>query len=305
MAELVIRSAELADYDALAEFMTSQSGTSVDPVRLAHWYRNTPSGSASVIIGLQGDRIIGMATTNDLRFAGPQGDALVAMPQKVLVDASMRGRGIFAKLYWASEEACRSRGVDFFLTVTNAASTPIFLGKFGYMRLPSPIAIIAAPAFGKVICGDRPHLISEQKADLGDAWHVKKDDVYFNWRFHAHPDPTHVQQSVHHEGRYIGELYLKRTKKKGLPVILVLDAVPASSTDLPQLLRAARILAADHRCIGTLALERPGMWGALGGVPRKRMSSGFNLLTKGRDAAHTEQLVGAQFTLAFGDLDFL
>ncbi len=75
------------------------------------------------------------------------------MPQKVLTDANLRGQGVFGKVYSASEQACR-RGADFFLTVTNAASTPIFLGKFGYQRTAVPRMAALLPCPGERGCTD-------------------------------------------------------------------------------------------------------------------------------------------------------
>jgi hypothetical protein len=304
---LDIAAAQEQDLVELAAFMAAQSGGTVDPDRLHHWYFMNPAGSASVIIGRLTGRVVGMATTNDHWFDGPDGRALVAMPQKVLVDGTMRGRGIFSKLYWASEAACRQRGVHFFLTVTNAASTPIFLGKFGYRRLPSPMAIAMAPALGRLDLGPTPDpwpttMLADWPVGV---WHMVKPGEHYRWRYLTVKDPSHLHLSVHRAGRYRGELFLKRTRKAGLPILLLLDAVPMGSQAWPDLLRAARVMALRLGCLGLLALERPGLGNAVAGIPRKRLSSGLNLLVKGLDDTHTERLQRAEFNLAFGDLDFL
>ena len=100
--DLGIAPLQEADLSALAAFMRTHGNPGADEEHLRHWYLRNPTGSSAVMLGRLDGRIVGMATTNDHWFNGPEGRAIVGMPQKVLTDTSLRGKGIFGKLYRAS-----------------------------------------------------------------------------------------------------------------------------------------------------------------------------------------------------------
>lgn len=299
--ELVIAPLCAADLPELSAFMAAQGQTHTGVDRLRHWYLGNPSGSASVVLGLSGGRVVGMATTNDHPFTGPAGDSLVAMPQKVLTDVNLRGKGIFAKLYWAAEGACRERGVGFFLTVTNAASTPMFLGRFGYQRLPAPAMLVWPPAVGAVPSHDPTAIVPPLRQGTTEAWHMCKDEVHYRWRFTELPEAGHIHLAI--DG--LGHLFLRRFERKGVPVLMLLDAVPQQAGALREVIRIARRVALRQGCIALIALAEDRLRAAGRGWPVVSASSGFNLLVKGLDDAHTQELIGQRYALAFGDLDFL
>lgn len=291
--------------DALAAFMRTHGGADTDKERLRHWYLRNPTGSSTVMLGLLNGRIVGMATTNDHHFNGPGGRALVAMPQKVLTDATLRGQGIFGKLYKASEEAGRREGVDFFLTVTNAASTPIFLQRFGYHRLPSPRMLVLAPALGAVKGAVAGVPWSAPAAGATDAWTMEKDEAHVHWRFREFTGDGHLHQAFRFADGSTGTLFLKRMKRKGVPLLLLLDALASDDRTLRVLVQQARRMARRQGCVALLVLAEDRMVGATQGMLRHTLSSGFNLLVKGLDDAHTARLLQQRFAIAFGDLDFL
>lgn len=295
-----------ADLPALAAFMRAQGQAGADEAHLRHWYLHNPAGSSAVMLARIAERIVGMATTNDHWFSGPEGRVLVAMPQKVLTDASLRGQGIFGRAYQASEAAGRRQGIGFFLTVTNAASTPIFLEKFGYRRLPVPRMLVLPPAFGR-IRGHVTEFIAPSEAPDGDrsTWRMEKDEAHVQWRFLAYPGNGHLHRTFRFDDGTGGSVFLKRMKRKGVPLMLVLDLVPSHPDVAPRLLRQARRIAARNGCAAVLVLAEERMVRAAAGMVRATVSSGFNLLVKGLDEAGTQRLLGQRFELAFGDLDFL
>lgn len=307
MSDVTVRSAVPGDLGALAAFMRGQGNTTASATYLRHWYFGNPSGSASVIIGEREGRIVGMATTNDHVFHREgRGSALVAMPQKVLTDAAERGRGIFGRLYRASEEACVARGVDHFLTVTNAASTPIFLGKFGYVRLPSPrLLLFPASPFGpRSHPAELPGPPPERPA--GSAWSMRKDAAHFTWRYAAEVG-GHVRiRSVGPPEAPLATVITRKLHKKGVPFLLVHDVLLTEPRHTSNVIDALRRLAWQERCVAVMLLKE-GWCGGIGPrwTPRWERSSGFNLLVKGRDTEHTRMLAQEPFELAFGDLDFL
>ncbi len=302
--ELTMRPAAENDLQRLSAFMHAQGQVRCSPEYLRHWYFHTPSGSASVIIGEQAGALVCMATTNDHHFISTTGKALVGMPQKVLTDASLRGKGIFGKLYWASEKACLARGVDLFLTVTNEASTPIFLGKFGYQRLPSPRMAILLPAIGNIPMLATDSQLNERRVQLTSVWGIEKSAKYLLWRYTQHPLREYVIAHIGTTAEELGWLFLKRIRKKGLPVMLLMDMVPAHAGAEHDLFRMARRLTLKHGCTALLCLQEEWMEPALRRTPSLERSSGFNWLVKGRDDAHTQQLLAQRFDLSFGDLDF-
>jgi GNAT superfamily N-acetyltransferase len=288
----------------LADFMRSQ-GQEAAPDALRHWYFRNPVGGAHIVVGRIEGKVVGMAAASDHIFSGPGGERLVSMPQKVLTDRAHRGKGIFGRLYRALEEGCRRRGVGFFLTVTNQVSTPIFLETFGYRRLPTPRAVLLPGWVGRLdppIAAAWPPFPGRHPGD--GTWRMLKDDAYYRWRFSGDGQAGYVRHRVARAGRYRGEIYLKRVQKRGMPLMLLLDAVPVGADDVPELLRAARILALRHRSIGLLLLERAEFATALRKIPRLGLSSRFNLLVKGLDESQTHELAGGSFELALGDLDF-
>ena len=293
------------DMEDLSVFMAQQGQQRCSADYLRHWYFGRPGQSASVIVGRVDGRIVGMATTTDHVFTNGVGDRLVGMPQKVLTDASLRGRGIFGRLYRAAEEACRARGCRRFLTITNAASTPIFLGSFGYARLPVP-RLAVLPALPGTMAPDAPQGPLPGIPVIDDGrWRMRKDAQHMRWRYTEHPGSDHFTLRVPGIGGEAGRVTLKRMRKAGLPVCVLLDLVPSSPGAWPDLLRAARHAAWRHRTVALLVLE--GSWPAawFDHAPWLSRSSGLNWLVKGEDEEDTRSLLQEVHLPAFGDLDFL
>jgi len=305
MIDLSVRAAHEEDMEAVAVFMRSQGSQHTTAERLRHWYFANPSGSASVIIGDRGGRVVGMATANGHRFHRSGESALVAMPQKVLTDASMRGKGVFGRLYRACEEACFAKGSDFLLTATNAASTPIFLGRFGYARMPSPRVTVLAPLPGRLRTWTGT--VGEGNGVTGarEAWSMRKDAAHRRWRYAEDIGLDYLVLSAGTAERPVGRIWARRVRRMGVPLLLVLDLAPGDAGTIPELLRQARRLAWRERAAAALVLREGHLAEHLDASwPATERSSGLNLLVKGKDEAHTRALADQGFELAFGDLDF-
>ena len=304
MSTLNIRPAHSTDVPALSAFMESQGQDRCSAAYLDHWYFRNPSGSASVIIGEMGGRIVGMVTTNDHIFEKGDKEVLVGMPQKVLVDEAIRGQGVFGRLHTEAEKACLDRGVEMFLTVTNAASTPIFIERFGYRRLPVPRMALLLPSIGSVPvlskgCG--PH---GERAPSQDTWRMKKDSAHFNWRYTQDPLKEYTFLQVSDDDNNGGWIALRRIRRANLPVSLLMDMGPERGGTGTKLLKMARRLTLHQRSLGLLALEESWNSSSLRRASVGTRSSGFTLLVKGKGDAHTQALRNDRFDLAFGDLDF-
>ena len=304
--EMRVREAQETDASALSVFMIAQQQERCTPEYLRHWYFQGPVKGGAMMMGERNGRILGMATMTAHRFERMEASALVAMPQKVLTDASARGQGIFGKLYRASERACLDHGADFFLTVTNAASTPIFLGKFGYRRVDPPRMAVLLPLPGRPVSRVLVRTEVERSDPLRNGiWRMHKDAAYHQWRFIDHPLREYICLACELNGRPLGSIFLKRIRKKGVPVMLLLDMVPTAMELAPELLRAARKAAWQQRCLALLVLDQEDNRAAIAANgPAVHRSSNFNLLVKGEDEVHTAALASQHFELAFGDLDF-
>ena len=303
MSTLSIRPAHSTDVPALSAFMESQGQDRCSAAYLEHWYFRNPSGSASVIIGEMDGRIVGMATTNDHIFEKAGEEVLVGMPQKVLVDEAMRGQGVFGRLHAAAEKACLDRGVEMFLTVTNAASTPIFIERFGFRRLPVPRMALLLPSIGAVPIHSEGCGPPGERAPSQDTWRMKKDAVHFSWRYTQNPlkEYTFLQVSDDDNG---GWIVLRRIRRARLPMSLLMDMVPERGGTGTKPLKMARRLALHQRSLGLLALEESWNSSSLRRASVATRSSGLTFLVKGKDGAHTQALLDHRFDLAFGDLDF-
>ena len=303
MSTLSIRHAHSTDVPALSAFMESQGQDRCSAAYLEHWYFRNPSGSASVIIGEMDGRIVGMATTNDHIFEKGGEEVLVGMPQKVLTDEAIRGQGVFGRLHAAAEKACLDRGVEMFLTVTNAASTPIFIERFGFRRLPVPRMALLLPSIGAAPILSESWAPHRERAPNQDIWRMKKDAAHFSWRYTQNPlkEYTFLQVSDDNNG---GWVVLHRTHRAKLPISLLMDMEPQIGGAATKQLKMARRLVLHQRSLGLLALEESWNSSSLRRASVARRSSGLALLVKGKDGAHTQALLNNRFDLAFGDLDF-
>lgn len=306
-ADLIIREGVEADMTALSAFMRGQGQLRSTGEYLRHWYFRNPTRGGTVILGEREGAVVGVATMNAHRFHRAGETALVAMPQKVLTAASLRGQGIFGRLYRASERSCLEKGADFFLTVTNRDSTDIFLSKFGYTRLPSPHLAVMLPRPGKVEASSlTTDDVPISTANLnGPAWCMAKDVSHHRWRFMDYPLKEYVGVRCSTDGRELGCVFLKRVKRKGVPVMLLLDILPRDIATSGDLLRAARKLAWKHRAFALICLQEERLMPAISAnSPVIRRSSNFNFLAKGRDDSHTRALARQPVEISLGDLDF-
>ena len=304
--EIRIREAEKGDLPSVSAFMRAQQQARCDETYLHHWYFQNPVRGGSLTIGELAGKVVGMATTNAHRFERKGAHGLVAMPQKVLTDASLRGQGVFGRLYRECEGVSLRGGANFFLTVTNAASTDIFLEKFGYSRLPSPRMAVMISLPGKTTARSLgPDDAPRPSTGSHGSWRMAKDSAHLKWRYLDHPLREYTTVRCSGDSGPIGDLFLRRTKTvgyrwKGLTVLSASDP-----THFPELMRTARRIAWQQRCFALLSLVEERFNDALrANGPTIRRSSGFNLLEKGMHPADTAALAEQTFELSFGDLDF-
>lgn len=285
--------------------------SAVDAAFLAWWYWENPSGLRSLQAARVDGRLVGLATMNGFRLRTGEGPIPVGMPQNVVVEAASRGRGYFGTLYRASEARMKGQGVERFLTFTNEASTPIFLKKLGYLRgrvpclrflLSNPLDLLRPNTSLEVRDLDRGLF-----AGLGPSpvHGIVKDYGYYRWRYLTfRPEQYRVLSIRRADGGAEGYAFLKPTKKRGLPIVLLMDIVLAPGAD-----PLAAVLAVRRRCLelgaaGLLMFVCGPEGEAAARLLGIRFANRFNFLVKGRDPTETAAWAEASFQFQLGDLDF-
>ena len=185
-----IRPVGSAELNEVSDFIAIENeNESMSSSYLIWWYFQNPFKSWSFFKVLFNDNICGISTTNNFIFNYNESSVKVAMPQKVLTAKSMRGKGLFSKAYFASEEHNISEGVDFFLTFTNAASTPIFIDKFKYSKGISPKLYFLLSSPIHLFCSNKVRAVDDFNARFFSGKTYKtsnsilKDLKYFQWRY--------------------------------------------------------------------------------------------------------------------------
>jgi GNAT superfamily N-acetyltransferase len=132
MSAITVRAAHATDADALARLST-QLGYPADPAvmpsRLARFERDT---NARAFVVVSGDAVIGMATIH-LRFTMNH-ESPIAQLTLLVVDESVRTRGVGRALVQAAERFARERGAKR-INVTTAlqrSDAHAFYERIGY-----------------------------------------------------------------------------------------------------------------------------------------------------------------------------
>ncbi|GAA4321234.1 hypothetical protein [Flaviaesturariibacter amylovorans] len=307
--EPVFASASLEEADRLHALARANGGNenmTADFIR--HWYFANPSGSFSFQVVHLNGAPEGYATTNNFRYRVNGQERLVAMPQNVLTSGALRGKGMFGKLYFRTEQDNAGHGVDTFLTFTNEMSTPIFLQKFGYRRGRCPDVLLYPFGAGVLFSGYRfrrlpgidavafpPQLYQLDNAAI-------KSPEHYRWRYANYPTGVIHVVEVTKGGQVTGYLLLKREQKKGIPFLLLMDVIAADEARFVTTLKAAPAYGARALAAFVLLYD-PGL--PVPGGLHKRIRNRFNFLVKGKGEAETERLATTEFRFFFGDMDIV
>lgn len=298
--------------DAAALMRRDLGATFVNEGYLAWWYFSNPSGCFSFRAIREAGRIAALSTMNGFDFLFESGRRRVAMPQNVVVDAGLRGSGLFGKLYRDCEAQMRMAGVDCFLTFTNAASTPIFLSKFGYARgnvqdillLPvMPWDFIPSRGCRQVSEFDEKTLARVPGGTLNA---VIKDPRHVQWRYGALQGNIYRILELRSDGGSSGGYaVLKFVRKKGFPLALLLDLRLTGDVPVEEVLLRVRGFVARSGSLALTMFDDSCAGAAARGLLHVTVRERFNFLVKGRDAQETAALTKLRFNFSLGDLDFM
>jgi hypothetical protein len=284
--------------------------------KLAWWYFANPSNSFSFSIAMVSDasqqKIEGYASTNNFFLETDWGTKLVGMPQKVLTTEAVRGKGVFGKLYRHTEAKNLSElHVDFFLTVTNAASTPIFLEKFSYVRGKFPALLVfpwnpfllLLPYSARRVSGFDEQFFNQSIYISRNS--VNKTRAHLKWRYESYkPDQYHLVEIKTSYG--LAYVVLKPGKRKGIPLFFLMEILVSTPASLSVAFQQVqRYLSRQPHAVLLALGSRMVLDACAQSWPVLSLPNRFNFLVKGKLEQETVELSKVEFNLNFGDLDFI
>lgn len=281
---------------------------------LKWWYRDNPFGLSSLYAIKRENRIRGVASIVGLQFKVSGRPRWIGLPEKVLVAASLRGKGLFGPLYWKTEQECLNHGCDGFLNLfpPKGPSAPIFLKRFHYVMGLNPDLLVLP--FSPVSWFEKAsfRVVSDISRDffLGGVYSfnnaVAKDYDYLRWRYLSFErDRYEILEVLDGKSTVLGYVVLRRVRKVGIPIILLMDLVVRSLDDAAPALRQARLYSSRRAAACLLLFENDELERVFNSIAHFRVKNRFSLLVKGRSAEDTALLSKTSFNFFFGDLDFI
>ncbi len=278
---------QVVEYDPsrradVAELMERVWGERPDEAELAWFYEQNPVRPASVLLAEEDGKTVGTAAISFVSMSIGGERLEVGMPLRVATDPDYRGRGIFGALEAANEERVQGLGVRLLLTVPNAASTPVFLGKLGWSPLPSLRVWSRWRLWsGKPRAQSVERFTAVPPAEAGGPDRVLRDEAWLNWRFVDSTTPYALLQGK-------GYAVVRARGRLGVLAAVEGDLV----ADAGRAARGNALIAAPPRWLR-------GRYLRSGYLPTHRH---FTLLGKSLDPA---LVVPAAPHFELGDLDFL
>ena len=223
----------------------------------------------------------------------------------------MRGMGLFSKVYFASEQHNLVEGVDFLLTFTNAASTPIFINKFNYSKgLPPKLYFLPSSPLHffcsiniKPVDDFKEQFFIEELTTINNS--IQKNLKYFEWRYLANNPDQYIILELSSGENINGYVILKERKIKGIKFALLMDLIVNNPNEVDLLIKETRKWASKNYYLGLIALENELYKNTLSSYLKINTGKKFNFLVKGTEIHRQEKLEHEKFNFFLGDLDFL
>ena len=299
-----------AELQEISAFISEENNDDiVNQSYLKWWYFSKPNQSWSFYKVLFNDHLAAIATTNNFSFRYGNNIVKVAMPQKVLTKSSLRGKGLFSAAYFATEDNNIEDGVDFFLTFTNGASTPIFTNKFKYSFGQAPKLKISFSlphhvfrhSYAKIV-DDIPSTFYDRKIVAANN-SIIKDASYIQWRYLNYLPNDYLIIELGNRENEKSYAILKERRLKKITFLMLMDFLTHKKEYIKPHLNLLRYWTSKKQYLGLLYLDNSLFKNniPLGIDTFKR----FNFLVKGTHIHRQENIVKESFNFFLGDLDFL
>ena len=261
------------------ELMHGVGRSHINDAEFDWWFDRNPVGRRLISLGVDGDRVVGVAAMSFFRMILDGDERRVAIPVHVATEAPYRRQGIFSDLELNNEREAAADGSPITITFPNFASHRIFVGRLGWIdlpgrrvwarplramgvvryfaRRPSPIGGLrpASPdarADGEV----RVEPLERFPPEADEVWraaapsygnHVIRDAQFLNWRY-ADTPRTYRRFGAYSDGRLRAVAIVGHTVKQGVSSGFLADLVsePEAHAERVALLkRSAAELHAD------------------------------------------------------------
>jgi hypothetical protein len=251
----------------------------IDDAEFEWWFDRNPIGRRLISLGVDGDRVVGVAAMSFFRMILDGREREVAIPVHVATEAPYRRQGIFSELELNNEREAAADGSPITITFPNAASHRIFVGRLGWIdlpgrrvwarplraagvvryfaRRPSPVGGLRAASGEARDDGEvRIEPLERFPPEVDDVWreaapayanHVIRDAKFLNWRY-ADTPRTYRRFGAYREGRLRAVAIVGHTVKQGVSSGFLADLVSEPGADAERvalLRRAAAELDAD------------------------------------------------------------
>lgn len=301
---------ELRDLTELKVLSINNGGNpNMDEKYFEHIYFNNPSKSKSLWKVIVDSRIEGFATTNNFEICVDKKKYLCAMPQNVLTSLKLRGQGLFKKLYDCTEkDNLVNNKVDFFLTFTNALSTPIFINKFGYLRGRCPnlllfpinlLNLFIKKNYKRIYEFDS--IIFEKKYQFNNA--ISKSKEFYIWRYKLYDKKNlHIIATYDNE-ELIGYAIFIVQHKRGVNFLILSDIILYDLKKFAKVINVCKVYTSKNGFPFFIMFEMT--YYQKKGLCSITLKNRFNFLVKGKTIKENDMLSNLNFNLFFGDLDII
>jgi len=233
------------------QLMELVQGHPTTPQHFIWWFEYNPTGDFNIYLAIYNGQIIGVSCHSAFRMLHDGQEHIISFPLNVLTHPDYRGQGIFSKLQMANEKHAKRIGCPFMLSFPNAVSTPIFLNKFGWdsIRTPvlylrplksenivrnidfiswaAPFARVLNPIFERNVQIAKFGLSTEKVVEFGQwADNIFEENIallkscivrrkeYLNWRFLQDPAKKYTVYVVKNRDEIIGYYVLGKIAKR-------------------------------------------------------------------------------------------
>jgi GNAT superfamily N-acetyltransferase len=261
------------------EVMHGVGRSHIDDAEFDWWFDRNPVGRRLISLGVDGERVVGVAAMSFFRMILDGAEREVAIPVHVATEAPYRRQGIFSELELNNEREAAADGSPVTITFPNAASHRIFVGRLGWIDLPGRrvwARPLRAAGVARYLVGrpsPRGGLVPESREprrygdvqvepldrfppEADEIWrgaatgygnHVIRDAQFLNWRY-ADTPRTYRRFGASQDGRLRAVAVVGHTVKQGISSGFLADLVSepdAEAERVALLRRAAAELDAD------------------------------------------------------------